>query len=42
MDGIIRHAVPIAVGGGLVFSMFNRGGNMSNSELYGQQQPYSN
>lgn len=29
-----------AVGGGLIFSMFNRGGKMSNSELYGQSSPY--
>lgn len=29
-----------AVGGGLIFSMFNRGGQMTNSELYGQSSPY--
>ena len=40
MDSFLKKAVPIAVGGGLVFSMFNRGGQMSNSELYGQQQQY--
>ena len=40
MDTFLKKAVPIAVGGGLVFSMFNRGGQMSNSELYGQQQQY--
>ena len=40
MDGFLKKAVPVAVGGGLVFSMFNRGGQMSNSELYGQQQQY--
>jgi hypothetical protein len=41
MDGVLKKAVPIAVGGGLIFSMFNRGGQMSNSELYGQQPSYS-
>lgn len=41
LDSFMRSAVPIGVGGGLLFTMFNRGGNMSNSELYGQQQPYS-
>lgn len=40
MDGFLKQAIPIAVGGGLVFSMFNRGGQMSNSELYGQQNSY--
>ena len=29
-----------AVGGGLIFSMFNRGGQQSNAELYGQSTPY--
>lgn len=41
MDGVLKKAVPVAVGGGLIFSMFNRGGQMSNSELYGQQPQYS-
>lgn len=40
MDGVLKKAIPIAVGGGLVFSMFNRGGQQSNSELYGQRQSY--
>lgn len=41
IDNFLKQAIPIAVGGGLVFSMFNRGGQMSNSELYGQQNSYS-
>lgn len=32
--------VPIGVGGGLIFTMASRSGQMSNSELYGQQKPY--
>jgi hypothetical protein len=40
MDGMLKKTIPIAVGGGLIFSMFNRGGQMSNSELYGQQPQY--
>lgn len=40
LDKFMRQAVPIGIGGGLVFSMFNRNGQMSNSELYGQQKPY--
>ena len=41
MDGAMRRIVPAAVGGGLIFAMASRGGNMSNNELYGQQQPYA-
>jgi hypothetical protein len=41
MDKALSKAIPMAVGGGLIFSMFNRGGQMSNSELYGQSTPYS-
>jgi hypothetical protein len=40
MDSFLKQAIPIAVGGGLIFSMFGRGGQMSNSELYGQQKAY--
>ena len=40
LDKFMRQAVPIGIGGGLVFSMFNRNGQMSNSELYGQAKPY--
>lgn len=36
----IQKGVGLGVGGALVFSMFDKGGQMSNSELYGQQQPY--
>lgn len=39
-DGALKKAIPVAVGGGLIFSMFNRGGQQSNSELYGQKQSY--
>lgn len=35
-----KQVLGTAVGGGLIFSMFNRGGKMSNSELYGQSSPY--
>jgi hypothetical protein len=40
VNSLLNQALPIAVGGGLIFAMANRGGNMSNSELYGQQSPY--
>lgn len=40
MDSFLKQAIPITVGGGLIFSMFGRGGQMSNSELYGQQKAY--
>lgn len=40
IDGALKKAIPVAVGGGLIFSMFNRGGQQSNSELYGQRQSY--
>lgn len=36
VDGFLKKAVPIGVGGGLLFTLFDRGGQMSNSELYGQ------
>ena len=34
-------AIPIGVGGGLLFAMTGRSGQMSNAELYGQQTPYN-
>jgi hypothetical protein len=40
MDAFLKKAIPVTVGGGLIFSMFNRGGQMSNSELYGQSNQY--
>ena len=36
----VSTAVGIGVSGAIVFNMFNKGGQMSNSELYGQQQKY--
>lgn len=40
MDKVLRKSVPVAIGGGLIFSMCSRNGSMSSSELYGQQKPY--
>ena len=40
IDGFMQNAIPMAVGGGLIFSMFDRKGQMSNKELYGQASPY--
>ena len=39
-SNMLQKAIPTAIGGGLVFSMFNRSGQMNNAELYGQQRPY--
>ena len=39
-DKALRAVVPAAIGGGLIFSMFDRGGQMTNNELYGQSRPY--
>lgn len=36
----IQKGVGLGVGGYLVFNMFDKGGQMSNAELYGQQQQY--
>lgn len=36
----IKTAVGVGVSGAIVMNMFNKGGQMSNSELYGQQQKY--
>lgn len=36
----IKKTVGLGVGGAIVFNMFDKGGQMSNAELYGQQQPY--
>lgn len=41
-DKQIKTAAGLAVGGGLVFSMFHNGGEMSNAQLYNQQQQYQN
>lgn len=40
MNKKINDLLPAAVGGGILFAMANRGGQMTNSELYGQQSPY--
>lgn len=40
VGGFMNKAIPTAIGGGLIFSMFSNKGQMSNSELYGQQRPY--
>lgn len=37
---LLRNAVPTAVGGAMIFTMMNRRGQQSNSQLYGQQTPY--
>lgn len=39
-DSLLRKYVPTAVGAGIIFTMANRRGQQSNSELYGQQSPY--
>lgn len=36
----IKKTVGLGVGGALIFNMFDKGGQMSNAELYGQQSPY--
>lgn len=36
----IKKTIGLGVGGALVFNMFDKGGQMSNAELYGQQSPY--
>ena len=41
-DKQIKTAAGLAVGGSLVFSMFHNGGEMSNAQLYNQQQQYQN
>lgn len=37
---MLKNAVPMAVGGAMIFTMMNRRGQQSNSQLYGQSTPY--
>lgn len=39
-SNFLKNAVPTAVGGAMIFTMMNRRGQQSNSQLYGQQSPY--